>query len=76
MQFDASRRAILRQILKLKKAGCQIEHIVTNADGEVIARLVSAGIPVYPFYQRAAATVSGRRIIVHDKFWLVDARTS
>ena len=75
MQFDASRRAILRELLELDEAGCQIEHIVTNADGEVIARLVSAGIPVYPFYQRAAATVSGRRIIVHDKFWLVDAKS-
>jgi len=75
MQFDASRRAILKELLDLKEAGCQIEHIVTNADGEIIARLVSAGIPVYPFYQRAAATVSGRRIIVHDKFWLVDAKS-
>jgi hypothetical protein len=75
MQFDASRRAILRELLKLNEAGCQIEHIVTNADGEVIAALVSAGIPVYPFYQRAAATVTGRRIIVHDKFWLVDAKS-
>jgi hypothetical protein len=76
MQFDASRRAILRELLKLKEAGCQIEHIVTNADGEVIAGLVSAGIPVYPFYQRAAATVTRQRIIVHDKFWLVDAKST
>jgi len=75
MQFDASRRAILRELLKLKEEGCRIEHIFTNADGEVIAGLVSAGIPVYPFYQRAAATVTGQRIIVHDKFWLVDAKS-
>jgi hypothetical protein len=75
MQFDASRRAILRELLKLNEAGCQIEHIFTNADGEVIAGLVSAGIPVYPFYQRAAATATGQRIIVHDKFWLVDAKS-
>jgi hypothetical protein len=42
----------------------------------IIASLVSAGIPVYPFYQRAASTASGRRIIVHDKFWLVDAKST
>ena len=75
MQFDASRRAILRELLKLKKAGCQIEHIFTNADGAVIAALVSAGIPVYPFYKRAAVTETNQRIIVHDKFWLVDAKS-
>src|SRR3712207_6662747 len=40
-------------------------------DGSILAGLVSAGIPVHPFFLRA--TAERPQVIVHDKYWLVDA---
>jgi hypothetical protein len=63
----------LRQLVSLHREGCDIDVIVSNADGDILAGLASAGIPVRPFFKRRA---DGRpQVIVHSKFWLVDARS-
>jgi hypothetical protein len=40
-----------------------------------MAGLVSAGIPVHPFFLRAIGTTRPQ-VIVHSKFWLVDAKST
>jgi hypothetical protein len=70
--FERERRVILDRLAELHRAGCDIEIVLTSADPDILAGLVSAGIPVHAFFRqkgdRPAAT------IVHDKFWIVDAR--
>jgi len=74
MAFRTERAVIMRKLVELRRAGCDIEIIFSNADGDIISGLVSAGIPVHPFFQRAVAPLP--QVIVHDKFWFVDARST
>ena len=74
MAFRSERIVILRKLIDLQRAGCDVEVVLSNADGDILAGLVSAGIPVHPFFLRAAAPRP--QVIVHDKFWLVDARSA
>jgi hypothetical protein len=73
MAFRSERAVIMDKLVALKQAGCDIEVVVSNADGDIMAGLVSAGIPVHPFFLRADGTRP--QVIVHDKFWLVDAKS-
>jgi phosphatidylserine/phosphatidylglycerophosphate/cardiolipin synthase-like enzyme len=80
MAFRTERAVIVSKLLELKRAGCDIEIVVSNADGPILAPLVSAGIPVHAFYvarKAATATQPARSAyFVHDKFWLVDAKST
>src|SRR3954470_6925219 len=71
MAFRSERAVIMRKLASLAAAGCDIEVIVSAADGDILAGLAAAGIPVHPFFLRADGTRP--QVIVHDKFWLVDA---
>ena len=75
MAFRTERAVIMRKLVALQQEGCDIEVIVSNADGEIMAGLVSAGIPVHPFFLRAITGIRPQ-VIVHDKFWLVDAKST
>jgi hypothetical protein len=74
MAFRSERAVILRKLVELKREGCDVEVILSNADGDILAGLVSAGIPVHPFFIRAASPRP--QVIVHSKFWLVDAKST
>ena len=74
MAFRSERAVILDKLVQLEQEGCDIELVLSNADGHILAGLVSAGIPVHPFFIRSAA--SRPQVIVHDKFWLVDAKST
>lgn len=74
MAFRTERAAIMRKLIALKDEGCDIEVVVSNADGDIMAGLVAAGIPVHGFFLRAVGTRP--QVIVHDKFWLVDAKST
>jgi hypothetical protein len=77
MAFRTERAVIMRELVKLHRAGCDVEVILSNADGDILAGLVSAGIPVHPFFLRALRTAPTRpQVIVHDKFFLVDAKST
>jgi len=71
LAFRSERAAIMRKLIKLRRAGCDIEVIVSNADGDIIAGLAAAAIPVHPYVLRSTPTRP--QVLVHDKFWLVDA---
>jgi hypothetical protein len=71
MAFRTERAVIMRELIDLHDAGCEIDVIVSNADGDILAGLVSAGIPVHPFFLRS--TTTRPQVVVHDKFWIVDA---
>jgi hypothetical protein len=74
MAFRSERAVIMRKLVDLAEEGCDIDVVVSNADGDIMAGLVSAGVPVHPFFMRA---IGGRaQVIVHDKFWLVDAKST
>jgi hypothetical protein len=75
MAFRTERAVIMRKLVALKHAGCDVEVVVSNAEGDIIAGLASAGIAVHPFLLRAIAGVRPE-VIVHDKFWLVDAKST
>jgi hypothetical protein len=74
MAFRSERIVILNKLIDLQRAGCDVEVVLSNADGDIMTGLVLAGIPVHPFFLRAAAPRP--QVIVHDKFWLVDARSA
>lgn len=74
LAFRSERAAIMRKLIELHRAGCDIEIIVSNADGDIIAGLAAAGIPVHPYILRNAPPRP--QVLVHDKFWLVDARST
>ena len=80
MAFRADRAVIMTKLLELERAGCDIEIVVSNADGAILAPLVSAGIPVHAFYVAGKAATAERPVrpayYVHDKFWLVDAKST
>jgi phosphatidylserine/phosphatidylglycerophosphate/cardiolipin synthase-like enzyme len=73
MAFRRERAVIMRKLIELRREGCDVELIVSNLDGSILAGLVSAGVTVHPFFQRAVAP--RQQVIVHSKFWLVDARS-
>jgi hypothetical protein len=73
MAFRSERAVIMRKLIELHDAGCEIDVILSNADGDILAGLVSAGIPVHPFFLRS--TTTRPQVMVHDKFWIVDARS-
>jgi PLD-like domain len=75
MAFRTERAVIMRKLVELKRQGCDIEVIVSNADGDILSGLVSARIPVHPFFLRAITGVRPQ-VIVHSKFWLVDAKST
>jgi phosphatidylserine/phosphatidylglycerophosphate/cardiolipin synthase-like enzyme len=72
MAFRSERAVIMRKLRELHKAGCEIDVIATNLDGDIVAGLASEGIRVRPFFLRGLSTAQ-RQVIVHSKFWLVDA---
>jgi phosphatidylserine/phosphatidylglycerophosphate/cardiolipin synthase-like enzyme len=74
MAFRSARAVIMRKLAELRRDGCDIEVILSNADGDILAGLASAGIRVHPFFLRAADPRP--QVIVHSKFWLVDARSA
>jgi hypothetical protein len=74
MAFRTERAVIMRKLVELHRAGCDVDVVFSNADGDIIAGLVSAGIPVHPFFLRAVAPLP--QVMVHDKFWLVDAKST
>ena len=74
MAFRSERAVIMRKLVELEHHGCDIEVIVTNADGDILSGLVSAGIPVHTFFLRAVTPRP--QVIVHSKFWLVDAKST
>jgi hypothetical protein len=74
LAFRSERAVILRKLVDLQAAGCDIEGIFTYMDADILAGLVSAGIPVHPMWQRP---VDGRRQVhAHTKFWTVDAKST
>jgi hypothetical protein len=76
MAFRSERAVIMRTLVDLHRAGCDVEVILTNADGDILAGLVAAGIPTYPLFLRqlgSAPNVTRSPMVVHDKFFLVDA---
>ena len=75
MAFRTERAVIMRKLVELKRQGCDIEVIVSNTDGDILSGLVSARIPVHPFFLRAITDVRPQ-VIVHSKFWLVDAKST
>jgi hypothetical protein len=74
LAFRSERAVIMRRLIALRRAGCDIEIIVSNADGDILAGLAAAGIPVHPYILRSVG--SRPQVLVHDKFWLVDARST
>ena len=74
MAFRSARAVIMHKLVELHRDGCDIDVIVSTADGDIIAGLVAAGVPVHPFFLRQTATRP--QVIVHDKFWLVDAKST
>jgi hypothetical protein len=74
LAFRSERAAIMRKLIELRRAGCDIDIIVSNADGDIIAGLAAAGVPVHPYILQSAAPRP--QVLVHDKFWLVDARNT
>jgi len=52
-----------------------VRVIFTRADAEILATLASAGIPAAPFYWEPVPALRLPQVRVHDKFWLVDARS-
>src|SRR3954447_17755304 len=74
LAFRTERAAIMRKLIELQRAGCDVEVIVSNADGDIIAGLAAAGIPFHPYMLQS--TPARPQVLVHDKFWLVDARST
>jgi phosphatidylserine/phosphatidylglycerophosphate/cardiolipin synthase-like enzyme len=74
LTFRTERAVIMRKLVALKRAGCDIELIVSSTDGDILAPLIAARIPVHPFFLRAAAPRP--QVLVHSKFWLVDAKST
>ena len=74
MAFRSERAVIMRKLVDLHGEGCEVDVIATNLDGDILAGLVSAGIRVRPFFLRARTGLP--QVIVHSKFWLVDARST
>jgi phospholipase D-like protein len=74
LAFRTERAAIMHKLIELEHEGCDIEIIVSNVDGDIMAGLAAAGIPVHPYILRNAGTRP--QVLVHDKFWLVDARST
>ena len=71
MAFRSERAVIMDKLVALQRAGCDIDVIISNADGDILAGLLSAGIPVHPLFLRAVGTRP--QVMVHDKFFLIDA---
>jgi len=75
MAFRSERMVILDKLVDLQRAGCDVDVVLSNADGDIMTGLLLAGIPVHPFFLRELTNVRPQ-VIVHDKFWLVDARST
>jgi hypothetical protein len=75
MAFRSERAVIMRKLAQLHRDGCEIDVIATNLDGDIVAGLASAGIRVRPFFLRRLSAAQPQ-VIVHSKFWLVDARST
>jgi hypothetical protein len=76
MAFRSERAVIMRKLVALHAQGCEVDVIATNLDGDILAGLVSAGVRVRPFFLRGSAASGRPQVIVHSKFWLVDARST
>jgi hypothetical protein len=75
MAFRSERAVIMRKLVALRRQGCEIDVIATNLDGDILAGLASAGVRVRPFFLRRLSAAQPQ-VIVHSKFWLVDARST
>jgi hypothetical protein len=71
LAFRTERAVIMRKLIELKAAGCDIEVLSSNLDPPILAGLVSERIPVHPLVLHE--TPERHEVIIHDKFWLVDA---
>jgi hypothetical protein len=79
MAFRSERAVIMRKLIALHRDGCDVEVILSNADGDILAGLVAEGIHVYPLFLRGLSdkgTLIRSPMMVHDKFFLVDARST
>jgi hypothetical protein len=74
MAFRSARAVIMRKLVELRRQGCDVEVILSNADGDILSGLVAAGVKVHPFFLRAATPRP--QVIVHSKFWVVDAKST
>ncbi len=72
MAFRSERAVIMEKLVALHRQGCEVDVIATNLDGDIVAGLASEGIRVRPFFLRGLSTAQ-RQVIIHSKFWLVDA---
>ena len=72
MAFRSERAVIMRKLVELHQQGCEVDVIATNLDGDIVAGLASEGIRVRPFFLRRLSAAQPQ-VIVHSKFWLVDA---
>ena len=75
MAFRSERAVIMDKLVALHRQGCEVDVIATNLDGAIVAGLASAGIRVRPFFLRRLSAAQPQ-VIVHSKFWLVDARST
>ena len=73
MAFRSERIVIMHKLIELQREGCDVEVMLSNADGDIMPGCSLAGIRVHPFFLRAVAPRP--QVIVHSKFWLVDARS-
>lgn len=74
LTFRTQRSVILDKLVRLHDAGCDIEAVFSYIDADILARLVSEGIPVHPLWLKAEGT--HRQVLMHSKFWLVDAQST
>lgn len=75
MAFRSERAVIMETLVKLHRAGCEVDVVATNLDGDIVAGLASEGIRVRPFFLRGLSAAQPQ-VIVHSKFWIVDARST
>ena len=73
--FDVQRAVIADRLVRLHDEGCDVRVIYTRADARILATLASAGIDTRPLYWEPVPAARLPQVRVHNKFWLVDARS-
>jgi hypothetical protein len=73
--FDVERAVIADRLVQLHTDGCDVRVIFTRADAKILATLASAGIVARPLYWEPVPASRLPQVRVHNKFWLVDARS-
>jgi hypothetical protein len=73
--FDVERAVIADRLVRLHEDGCDVRVLFTRADAEILATLASAGIAARPLYWEPVTASRLPQVRIHNKFWLVDARS-